>query len=113
MAWPAALDPLARLGVEADLDEVQGMDPGVTDGSTARVGDRIPKRAGPDVLDQGQGRCATGGEGVGDVVHLAVGDEMTVRSGLGARAGSGFHAVLAVEAESDERADRGAELLGL
>ena len=46
--------------------------------------DRIPERAGPDVLDQGQGRCATGRDGVGDVVHLAVGDQVSVGSFLGA-----------------------------
>src|SRR3954453_7751902 len=98
---------------QADLDQVQGMDPVVTHRYATGAGDGIPQGRRPEVLDERNGGRAAIGKGVTNVPGLVLIEEVTVCSGLLACARAGLHARLAVQADADERTDKGSHAFGL
>src|SRR3954451_6336287 len=85
----------------------------VAAGNAAGTGDRIAQRCRPQVLDEGDRGSAAVRDGGRDVPDLVLIDQVPVRARLETGQGAGRHAVLAVEAETDERSHRGSQAFGL
>src|SRR4051794_17699844 len=106
-------DPYLVGGGQTDLDQVEGVDPGVAHGNAACSGDGVAQRCRPEVLDERDRSGASGLDRVGDVPHLRLLEDMAVGAGLGTGDGSGPHPRLASQAEPEQRPDGCAEVFGL
>src|SRR5215208_7104266 len=96
---------------EPDLDEVERTDEPVADPVSARASDRVAQRHRPMMLEQQQRRRGVVGDLLQNVPGLLLGEHAdTVGRRFSARFGTGLHALLALDAQTDERADLAAQL---
>src|SRR4051812_1462066 len=101
-------------GDQADLHEVQRADEAVADAEPARADDRVAQRYRPVVLDQDERGSRVVRDVGEDVPRLLVREHVHAVGGrLLACGRAGLHALLALDPEADQRADRPAELLRL
>src|SRR4029453_3586397 len=98
---------------QADRHQVGGVDPLVRERDSAGLGDHVPKRNRPAMLDQRDGRRSALRDRVAQVPDRVVVEDVPVLELGGPCDGALFGSFLAAFAESDERSDDRAEPLSL